>query len=330
MKKYQLLFLIFLLSLFFWQSLSIFQKGIFKSGIILATTTSLYDSGLLESLIEAFEKQSGSRVKIIAAGTGEALKIGQKGEADFLLVHAPELEEKFMANGYGLCRQELMFSRFVLVGPENDPAGIRSLTFPEAFSRIAQLKIPFISRADYSGTHFLERKIWEKAGLSPRGKWYLEIQQGMAEALMIAAEKRAYILADYPTYFRLKKRLGLEALTFDENYLNVYSAIIPRMTRQMGQEEQARKLWNFLLSPVAREIIISFGYESQEMQPLFYPYNLNSAAFRFEWRSNEFRDKFQENKLGFKPFTRCQNSPFPLIRQSRKGMNSNDSGNNLE
>lgn len=270
MKKYLFFTLIFLLLFFFfWQALSLCQREIFKPGIILATTTSLYDSGLLGLLIEAFEKQSGGRVKIIAAGTGEALKMGQKGEADILLVHAPELEEEFMAAGYGLMRQELMSSRFIILGPKNDPAGIRGLSFPEAFSRIARLKAPFISRADYSGTHFLEKKIWQKVGLNPSGQWYLQAQQGMAETLMIAAEKRAYILADYPTYFRLKKKLGLEPLTFDENYLNVYSVIIPRMVRHLGSEEQARKLYLFLLSPAAREIIISFGYESQKQQPLF-------------------------------------------------------------
>lgn len=279
MKKYQFLFFIFLIFLFFLHSLSILQREIFQPGLILATTTSLYDSGLLEPLLEAFKRQSGIRVKAIAVGTGEALKMGQKGEADFLLVHAPKLEEEFMAAGYGLKRQELMSSRVVIAGPKNDPAEIRGLSFPEAFSRIARIKAAFISRADYSGTHFLERKIWEEAGLSPSGKWYHETQQGMAEAMMIAAEKRAYILADYPTYYRLKKRHNLEDLTSDENYLNIYSAIIPLSSRQMGNEKKARMLLAFLLSPKVKEIIISFGYESQGQPPFFYLLNLAALAW---------------------------------------------------
>ncbi len=281
MKKYLFLFLIFLI-FFFWQFFSIFPKEIFTSGLILATATSLYDSGLLDILLKVFERQSGIRVKTIAVGTGEALKMGQKGEADFLLVHIPKLEEEFMAAGHGLKRQELMFSRVVIVGPKNDPAKVRGLSFPEAFRRIARLHAPFISRADYSGINFLERKIWDEVGLIPSGKWYLETQQGMAEALIIAAEKRAHILTDYPTYYRLKNRIDLEVLSSDENYLNVYSAIIPRKVRNMGNEQEAKKLWNFLLSPEAREIIISFGYDSRRNNLLFYPYFLNSTAFRFE------------------------------------------------
>lgn len=272
MKKCLLIFiglpvLIFLI----WPRSFPFKKTPSAPEIIVATSTSLYDSGLLDQLIEAFEKQSGVKVKTIACGTGEALRMGRKGEADLLLVHAPELEAEFMASGYGLCRQEIMFSRIVIVGPENDPAGIRGLNFPEAFARIAHSKTPFISRADFSGTYFLERKIWEEAGIKPGGRWYLESQQGMAEALIMAAEKKAYLLTDFPTYSRFRSRLNLIVLASDDNYRNIYSIIIPRSTRQFGTEEPARKLWTFLFSPKSREIIASFGYETRTEPPLHSP-----------------------------------------------------------
>lgn len=272
MKKCLLIFIsLAALILLFWPGSFPFKKTSSSQEIIVATTTSLYDSGLLDQLFEVFKKQSGVKVKIIASGTGEALRMGRKGEADLLLVHAPELEAEFMASGYGLCRQEIMFSRFVIVGPENDPAGIRGLDFPEAFARIARSRAPFISRADFSGTYFLERKIWEKAGIKPGGKWYLESQQGMAEALVMAAEKEAYLLTDFPTYCRFKDRLNLGVLTSDEDYLNIYSVIIPRITRQFGTEEPARKLWTFLFSPKSREIIASFGHENEAEPSLYFP-----------------------------------------------------------
>ncbi|MCX7973301.1 MAG: substrate-binding domain-containing protein [Candidatus Aminicenantes bacterium] len=263
MKKYILLVsFIFFVIIIWWPGGS--SKKKIKGGevIILATTTSLYDSGLLDHLIPPFEQISGIKVKPIAVGTGEALKMGERGEADFLLVHAPELEKAFMTSGHGLCRQELISSRFVLVGPDNDPAGVKGLPFPSALAKIAQSQCPFISRADYSGTHFVEKKIWEEAGFLPSGKWYMESVQGMAEALMMAAEKRAYVLSDYPTYHRLRKKINLAVLSLDDNYLNIYSAIIPRKISSFGHERAAKRLLAFLLTPEARKIIASFGYES--------------------------------------------------------------------
>lgn len=230
--------------------------------IIVATTSSLYDTGLLEQLIATFEKSSALKIKAISVGTGEALKMGEKGEADLLLVHAPELEEDFMAAGHGLERKELVFSRFVLLGPQEDPAKVKGLTFPSAFAQIAKAKAPFISRADHSGTHFLEKKIWEKIGGNISGKWYLESVQSMAEALMMAAEKRAYILSDYPTYYQLRKKIDLAIMSIDENYLNIYSAIIPQKTRLMGNEAGAKKFLAFLLSEKAQAIMNSYGFES--------------------------------------------------------------------
>lgn len=230
--------------------------------IIVATTTSLYDTGLLDQLIAIFEKSSTLKVKAISVGTGEALKMGERGEADLLLVHSPELEKEFMANGHGLERREFTFSRFVLVGPQEDPAQVKGLPFPSAFAQIAKAKSPYISRADNSGTHFLEKKIWEKIGVKIFDQWYLESVQSMAEALMMAAEKRAYLLSDYPTYCQLRKKIDLAIMSIDKNYLNIYSAIIPKKTRLMGNETGAKKFLAFLLSEQAQTIMNSFGFES--------------------------------------------------------------------
>jgi len=237
--------------------------------IILATTSSLYDSGLLDQLLSAFEKQSGIKVKPIAVGTGEALKMGQKGEADILLVHAPELENQFMSLGYGLRREELLTSGFILLGPANDPARVQGLSFPQALTRIAQSKAFFVSRGDNSGTHFLERKLWEEVGLKPVGKWYLQTGQGMAETLFIASEKQAYLLADYPAYARLRTVLKLKVLCRDENYPNIYSVILVKTRNNQSQREAAERLVEFLLSPEAKRIIGAFGQENNEMEGLF-------------------------------------------------------------
>jgi tungstate transport system substrate-binding protein len=240
-----------------------------SSGIILATTTSLYDSGLLDQLLFAFEKNAGIRVKPIAVGTGEALKLGQKGEADLLLVHAPELENQFMAYGYGLRREELMTSEFVLVGPADDPAKVKGLSFPQALSKIAQSKAFFVSRGDNSGTHFLEERVWKEVGFKPAGKWYLQTGQGMAETLFIGSEKQAYLLTDYPTYARLKPVLKLKILCRDENYLNVYSVILVKTKNNQGQREAAERLLEYLLSPEAKQIIVAFGRKNNETEGLF-------------------------------------------------------------
>lgn len=241
-----------------------------SAGLILATTTSLYDSGLLEELLPVFEKKTGLRVKPLAVGTGEALEMGKRGDADLLLVHAPEMEKDFMARHDGLRREELMASDFVLVGPPEDPAFIKSLPFPQALARIAQSGYPFLSRGDRSGTHFLEMKIWQEAGLSPSGPWYLETGQGMAETLSIASDKKGYTLADYPTYYKLKSRLKLAVLSRDPGYQNIYSAIIPRRVKDRGNEAGANMLLEFFLSSEARRIIAAFGSSRGDPGSLFY------------------------------------------------------------
>ncbi|NPV83633.1 MAG: solute-binding protein [Candidatus Aminicenantes bacterium] len=241
----------------------------FKPEIVLATTTSLYDSGLLEALVPLFEKKSGFRVKVLAVGTGEALALGRRQAADLLLVHAPEPERKFMEEGYGQSRKEFMTGDFVLAGPSSDAAQIRGLGFVEAFSRIASGHFPFVSRADNSGTHDLEMKIWAEAGIRPSGRWYLETGQGMAESLRIASEKQAYILTDYPTFYRLGPRLNLKVLGRDEKYKNVYSAIVVKNKSGQVNEAGAGAFIDFLFSREAQSLIDEFDRDSRTGKPLF-------------------------------------------------------------
>ncbi len=181
--------------------------------VILATTTSTQDSGLLDVLLPRFEARTGYRVKAVAVGTGQALKLGAMGEADVLLVHAPKAEREFMRTGAGLERRLVMHNDFVIVGPDADPAGIEGLhDTEEALRKIASSGSPFISRGDDSGTHKKELELWEKAGPRPGGEWYIESGTGMGQTLRIASEKRGYTLADRGTYLALRDAIDLEVL----------------------------------------------------------------------------------------------------------------------
>ncbi len=245
--------------------------------LVVATTTSLADSGLLDLLIPDFEKESGLKVKVIAAGTGEALEMGRRQVADLLLVHAPELELRFMEEGFGLSREEIMMSEMVIAGPAEDKAGIKDRPFVEAFTRIASGRHLFVSRADKSGTHHLEMKIWQAAGRNPSGDWYLQSGQGMSESLLLASEKKAYILTDYPTFDRLRSRLGLMVLTRDPDYRNVYSAIVVRNLTGKVNTIGAEALVNFLVSPRVQKMIADYSRNGPGEKPVFRPVRQNSA-----------------------------------------------------
>jgi len=248
-----------------------------SSELIVAITTSLEDSGLLEALVPVFEKESGLKVKVIAVGTGEALKMGRRQVADLLLVHAPDLEAKFMEEGYGQRREEFMASEMVVAGPSADKAGIRGKSFVEAFTRIASARHPFISRADKSGTYHLELKIWEASGIDPSGDWYLQTGQGMAESLRIASEKQAYILTDYPTFQKLAAGLNLEILTRDDQHKNIYSAIAVRNMTSKIDTAGPEALIDFLISERAQKIISEFGRKKPEDKPLFLALRLGQT-----------------------------------------------------
>ena len=245
-----------------------------SQSLILATTTSTQDSGLLDALIPIFEKQSGYFVKTIAVGSGQAMAMGKKGEADVLLVHSPDDEKKFMAEGFGLSRRLVMHNDFVLVGPAGDPAKLRAAkNSAEAIGKIEQTGALFLSRGDNSGTHAKERKLWKISGINPEGqKWYQQTGLGMGETLNVAAEKRGYTLADRGTYLALKKHLGLEILMEgDPSLLNVYHVIEVNPAKwQKVNAPAARAFADFMVSKKTQQIIGTFGIDKFGA-PLFFP-----------------------------------------------------------
>ena len=244
--------------------------------IVLGTTTSTENTGLLSVLLPVFEKQTGYTVKIIAVPTGLALQMGEKGEADVLLVHAPEAEKTFMRQGFGVNRKLVMHSDFILLGPSSDPAKVRGTrTAAEAFKRIAAAGALFISRGDNSGGYAKEMAIWEAARINPeRHNWYEKTGRGMAETLIAASRQQGYVLSDRGSFLALdkKKRLALQLLLSGEpNLLNVYHVIEVNPAKwPYVNSRGARALSNFLLSPQAQEAIRTFG-KREYGAPLFTP-----------------------------------------------------------
>lgn len=241
--------------------------------VILSTTTSTQDSGLLEVLIPIFERRTGYSVKTVAVGTGQALALAARGEADVTLAHAPGLEARYVRDGKLLNRRLVMANDFVIVGPPADPAGIRGTRRAvEALRRIAGARAPFVSRGDGSGTHVLERELWRQAGVAPEGSWYLESGQGMGATLGIADDRRAYALADRATLLAFGRRVTLSVLVEgDRLLLNVYSVLEvspangPRVNAAGG-----KAFADFVVSPEAQELIRGFGVE-RHGRPLFVP-----------------------------------------------------------
>ena len=245
-----------------------------QRNIILATTTSTQDSGLLDVLIPLFEKKTGYFVKTIAVGSGQAMMMGQKGEADVLLVHSPAAEEKFMAGGYGVNRRLVMHNDFVVVGPAADPAGIKGTkSAGAAFKRIATAGAVFMSRGDNSGTHAKEKAIWKAAGINPEGqKWYQQTGLGMGQTLNVVSEKQVYTLADRGTYLALKKRLDLVILVEgDRDLLNIYHVIEVNPAKwPKVNAGGARAFADFMVSPETQGLIREFGVDKFG-SPLFFP-----------------------------------------------------------
>ncbi len=244
-----------------------------KDELILATTTSTQDSGLLDVLVPMFEKEYGYKVKVIAVGSGQALRMGEEGEADVILSHSPQAEEEFMAGGHGESRQLVMRNDFVIVGPADDPAGIRGAAdAAEALARIARAEAVFVSRGDESGTHAKELSLWEKAGIKPAGDWYQESGQGMGATLGIANERRGYTLTDRGTYLAQRASYQLEVLfEGDEALFNIYHVIVVNPQKHSRvNAEAARAFAQFLVSAEAQAAIGDFGRELYG-QPLFVP-----------------------------------------------------------
>ena len=242
--------------------------------LILATTTSTQDSGLLDVLIPLFEHQTGYVVQTVAVGTGAALKMGEEGNADVLLVHAPSSEKTFMDNGFGSDRRLVMHNDFVIVGPADDPVGIKgTATAVEAFQKIAAAGATFVSRGDDSGTNKMELSIWQVAAIDPAGQaWYMESGQGMGTTLTITSEKNAYTLTDRATYLANEANLQLDILfEGDPALLNVYHVIIINHDNWPNTNlEGATAFADFIVFPATQEVISTFGVDKYG-QPLFFP-----------------------------------------------------------
>ena len=239
--------------------------GAQQKNVILATTTSTQDSGLLDVLIPMFEKKTGYMMKTIAVGSGQAMAMGEKGEADVLLVHSPEAEAKFVAGGYGINRRLVMHNDYIVVGPAADPAGIKSAkTTLDAFKKIAGAGALFMSRGDNSGTHAKEKQIWKAAGINQEGqKWYQQTGLGMGQTLNVSSEKKAYTLADRGTYLALKKNLQLDILKEgDAVLLNIYHVIevnpakFPKVNTAGG-----KAFADFMVSKEAQDVVKTFGVD---------------------------------------------------------------------
>jgi tungstate transport system substrate-binding protein len=241
--------------------------------VILSTTTSTQDSGLLDVLVPMFEKKTGLTVKTISVGTGQALALAARGEADVTLAHAPSVEKKYVQEGKMSNRRLVMYNDFVIIGPPDDPAKIRGVPKAvDALKRIAESQSRFVSRGDKSGTHVLEQGLWKQAGVEPKGAWYIESGQGMGQTLGIANDRRAYTLTDRGTFLAFQKRVDLPILVEkDRPLLNIYSVMEvnpangPRVNVAGG-----KAFAEFILAPETQAVIKTFGVDKYG-QPLFVP-----------------------------------------------------------
>ena len=245
-----------------------------KTDLILATTTSTQDSGLLDVLKPEFEEKHNYNLKIIAVGTGQALEMGTRGEADVLLVHAPAAEEEIVKSGDAINRQKVMYNDFILVGPAEDPATIKGLSVPEALTKITESKAAFVSRGDDSGTHKKELQLWKDSSLDPKsfGESYIEAGQGMGATLQIASEKQAYTLTDRATYLAQKKNMpDTEILVEgDESLLNIYHVMqVNNEKHEKVNAEGAKAFVEFMIAEDTKKIIKEFGVDEYG-EPLFF------------------------------------------------------------
>jgi tungstate transport system substrate-binding protein len=247
--------------------------------VILSTTTSTQDSGLLDVLIPRFEKQTGYSVKTISVGTGQALALAAKGDADVALVHAPSVEKQYVADGKLLNRRLVMYNDFVIIGPKEDPAKARLANAVGALKAIDQAKASFVSRGDNSGTHILEKSLWKAAGIEPKGSWYIEAGQGMGATLGIANERNAYTITDRGTYLALRNRVSplrnrvsLPILIEgDRALLNIYSVMeVNPASGSRINTVGGKAFADFMVAPETQNVIRSFGVEKFG-QSLFVP-----------------------------------------------------------
>lgn len=241
------------------------------STLRLATTTSTYNSGLLDAILPSFSEQTGIEVQVIAVGTGAALRMGRDGDADALLVHAPAAEKKFIDSGYGVHRVGVMYNDFVIVGPASDPAAIAGLNnATEAMQRIAKQKAIFVSRGDDSGTHKKEQRLWRQAALTPAGNWYREAGQGMGKVLQISDEVEGYTLTDRGTWLAYESKVDLKLLVEGDSQLfNPYSVLQINPGRYADLNHQGAAAFSrWLVSDATQQQIADFRINGK---PLFVP-----------------------------------------------------------
>jgi tungstate transport system substrate-binding protein len=242
--------------------------------IVVASTTSTQDSGLFGHILPLFEKDTGIAVRVVAVGTGQALDIGRRGDADVVFVHAKAAEEAFLAQGFGVKRYPVMYNDFILVGPKSDPAGIKNMSdVTEALKAIKAKDAPFISRGDRSGTHAAELELWKAAGIDigkDKGPWYKEIGQGMGAALNTASASNAYVLADRGTWLSFKNREDLDILVAgDKRLFNQYGVMLvnpekhPHVKKELGQA-----FIDWLVSPEGQKAIADYKINGEQ---LFFP-----------------------------------------------------------
>ena len=239
----------------------------------MSTTTSTDNSGLLDVLLPPFEKTFNVKVDVIAVGTGRALMLGRNGDVDIVFVHDREAEDKFVSDGFGVNRRDVMYNDFIIIGPENDPAHIKGINnAAEVFAKIAKAGAPFISRGDNSGTHKKGKKIWSQAGITPKDVWYQEVGQGMGAVLKIADEKKAYTLTDRGTYLTFGKKIDLPVLCEGDPVLyNPYGVIAVNPAKYPHVNYlKAMALIGWITSREGQKIIRQFGREKFG-RPLFYP-----------------------------------------------------------
>lgn len=245
-------FLIFLFIL-------IISTGLYAEEILrLATTTSVYETGLLDYILPLFEKKFKVKIQVISVGSGKAIQLAKNADVDIILIHAKEAEEKFVDEGYGINRKEIAYNDYLILGPQEDPAKIRGLADAKlALGQIAQSRQTFISRGDDSGTHKMELSLWEKSGIKPEGKWYLETGQGMTLTLRVADEKNAYTIVDRATYITQKDKIRLiELVEGDKDLLNIYSIIALNPSKFPNVKfKLAKALINWLTSLECQQLI---------------------------------------------------------------------------
>lgn len=242
-----------------------------KPRLILATTTSTYDSGLLDVLVPAFEEKYGYEVHVLSKGTGASLELGKRGDAHVMLVHAKDTELQLVEEGYFVDRHDVMYNDFIVLGPSADPAGIKGITDAAgAFAKIAAAEQTFVSRGDESGTHMKEKSIWAGAGIEPAGRWYSSVGQGMGDTLNVANQMGAYTFADRGTYVAMKSNLNLEiVLEGDPALFNQYGVMATNPDKHPNTNYDGAKAFiDFMISPEGQQMIGDF---KQHGERLFTP-----------------------------------------------------------